>query len=292
MMAKKMNRRIALTVAQMQPEKFFAEPSNTNAIILRAMDVRIKIEKTLKEQPNTAEIEVYNLAKSSRSAFEVKPSLVRIEAGYEPTPGRLELARVFEGDLMFAASEHSEVDWVTRITAAEGGRAFARANVNRSYAAGASYLTAIGDTAKSMGLKIPTSIKEAKELTKQFVSGASLHGLSSKQMTKLTAGVGMGWSIQNGQLQLLDEFGVRPDEAIVISSKTGMVGSPILGAPKEPGDPITIKVRTLLEPALLPGGRIKVIAENVDGLFKIDKVTISLSNFEQDFYSDVDGHML
>jgi hypothetical protein len=65
-----------------------------------------------------------------------------------------------------------------------------------------------------------------------------------------------------------------------------------LGAPKEPGEPVTVKVSTLLEPALLPGGRIKVIAENVEGLFRIDKVSIQCSNFEQDFYSVVEGHMI
>lgn len=294
-MGKKVNRRVAITIAQMKPEEFFASASAnglTNAIVVRNLDVRFKIEKALTEQPNTAEIEIFNASPQTRAAFEVKPSLVRIEAGYESTPGQPELAQVFEGDLMFAASAHEGVNWITRVTAAEGGRAYARASVRRSYAAGATYAQAISETAKSMGLKIPSSIKEAKELTRQFVSGISLNGASSKQLSKLLKPHGLSWSVQNGQLQILSEFGVRPDEAIVISKETGMVGSPILGAPKEPGDPVTIKVSTLLEPALLPGGRIKVIADNVDGFFKIDKVSISCTNFEQDFYSVVEGHMI
>lgn len=294
-MAKKFNRNVVVTIARMQPDIFFADPDNRNAIVVghrpgarsRGLDIRFKIEKTLTEQPNTAEIEIFNANDQSRAAFQVKPSLVCIEAGYGA-----ELARLFEGDLMFAASEHQSVDWITKVTAAEGGRAYSRARINRSYASGTTYLQAIKETAKSMGLKVPTNVSEAKDLAKQFVSGATLTGPSSAQMTKLLKANGMGWSVQNGQLQVLTEFGVRADEAIVISRKTGMVGSPVLGAPKEPGDPVSIKVRTLLEPALLPGGRIRVIADNVDGLFRIDKVSISCTNFEQDFYSDVEGHML
>lgn len=295
-MGKKFNRKVAITIVQVKPEIFFpvAQAAGlTNAIVVRNLDVRFKIEKTLTENPNTAEIEIINASPASRAAFEVKPSFVRIEAGYQPDPTKPpELALVFEGDLMFAASEYNGVDWVTKVTAAEGGRAYARAQVNRSYGAGTNYRTAIGDVAKSMGLKFPSSIADAKAFAKQFVSGASLTGSSSKQMTKLTKAVGMNWSVQNGQLQLLTEFGVRADEAIVISSATGMIGSPILGAPKEPGAPVTIKVKTLLEPALLPGGTIKVIGEGVDGFFKIEKVSISATNFEQDYYSDVEGHMI
>lgn len=286
-MAKKFKRNIAVTVYRMQPDAFFAEPSNTNAIVFRDQHMRVKIEKSLTEQPNTAEIEIFNLAERSRSEFKIKPALVRVEAGYGT-----ELARLFDGDITFADSAHMGVDWVTKVSVAEGGRAYANATVNRSYKAGATYATAIGETAKSMGLKMPGNVKDAKELGRQFVSGVSLTGPSRDQMSKLLKPHGMSWSVQNRQLQILKENGVRPDEAIVISSKTGMIGSPIVGAPKEPGDPISIKVKTLLEPALLPGGRIKVISEGITGLFKIDKVTITVSNFEQDYYSDVDGSML
>jgi hypothetical protein len=295
-MGKKFNRKVAITIAQAKPGNYFplAQATGlTNAITVRDLHVRFKIEKTLTEQPNTCEIEILNASPESRAAFQVKPSIMIVEAGYQSDPTRPpELAKIFEGDVMFAASEHPGVDWVTKVTAAEGGRAYARASVNRSYAAGATYAQAISDTAKSMGLKMPSSIAEAKSLSKQFVSGVALTGPSRKQMSKLTSAVGMGWSVQNGQLQLLNAFGVRADEAVVISKKTGMIGQPILGAPKEPGEPVTVKVSTLLEPALLPGGRIKVIAENVEGLFRIDKVSIQCSNFEQDFYSVVEGHMI
>jgi hypothetical protein len=291
-MGKKFKRRIQVTVARMMPDVFFAEPSRTNAIVIRDAHIKFKVEKTLEEKPNTCEIEIFNLAETTRAAFTVKPSLVRLEAGYESAPGVPELVKLFEGDLTFGPSAHEGVDWITRVSAAEGGRALANAHVSRSYKAGVNHRTVIAEVAKSMGLKVPTNVKEAKELSAQFVSGVTLHGPSQAQMTKILKPHGMGWSIQNGQLQVLRAAGVRADEAIVISAKTGMVGSPILDAPKEPGKPATVKVKTLLEPGLLPGGRMRIIAEGVDGLFRIDKVTLQGSNFDTDYYSEVDGTML
>jgi hypothetical protein len=286
-MAKKFKRHIAVTIARMQPAVFFAEPSHTNAIVIRDHHVKFKVEKTSDEKPNTCEIEIYNLNENTRAAFQAKPSLVRLEAGYGD-----EISRIFEGDLSFGPSVHNGVDWITTVNVAEGGRAFAHATASRSYKAGVNHKQVIADVAKSMGLKVPTSIKEAKALAGQFVSGLTLHGPSQAQMTKILKPHGFGWSVQNNQLQILPTNGVRPDQAIVISKETGMIGSPALDAPKEPGKPVTIKVKTLLEPGLIPGGRIRVIAEALNGLFRIDKVTLTGSNFDQEFYSEVDGSML
>lgn len=292
-MAKKFLRNVAITIYRMKPDSFFDDPLATNAIVIRDQHVRYKIEKSLTDQPNTCEIEIFNLAERTRAEVKVKPALIRIEAGYGKDPvGNPNLSKLFDADLTFAESEHNNVDWITKISGAEGGRAYANSTVNRSYAAGASYATAISETAKSMGLSMPGNVKDAKELGRQFVSGVTLHGPSRSNMSKLLAPHGMSWSVQNRQLQILKENGVRPDEAIVISSKTGMIGSPIVGAPKEPGDPISIKVKTLIEPALIPGGRIQVYSDGITGLFRIDKVTITGSNFEQDNYSEVDGSML
>jgi hypothetical protein len=292
-MAKKFLRNIVVTVYRMQPEVFFGDPAATNAIVIRNLHMKFKIEKSLTDQPNSCEVEILNLKESTRNEIKMKPALVRVEAGYGfASDGSPIVAKLFEGDLTFADSQHNGVEWVTKIQCGEGERAFNNARVNRSFKGGTDARTAIGEVAKSMGLKIPTNIKEAKALSHQFVSGVSLAGPSADQMTKLLKPRGMSWSVQNNQLQILADAGVRPDEAIVISAKTGMVGSPALAAPKKPGEPVSVKVKTLLEPALLPGGRIQITAEGTDGLFRIDKVTITGTNYGQEFYSEVDGSML
>lgn len=285
MAKQKLNRQVRVTFARATPNEFFTV--GANALVVTKLRVKFGVLKTLTENPNTCEFTIYNMRKESRAAVQQNPLFVRLEAGYGS-----ELATIFEGDLVLAYSVHNGTDWETRVQVAEGDRAFRHSRVSKSFAAGASAKTAIAEVAKSMGLRMPTSIADAKALAGQFVSGVTLHGPSRDQMTKILKPRGFDWSIQNNELQILAKNGVRPDQAIVISSKTGMVGVPELGTPKEPGDPVTLKTKTLLDTAIVPGGRVQMEAEEVKGLFRVDKVSFVGDTRGQEFFSEVEGSML
>ncbi len=283
----KFGRTAAITIAKAQPDKFFENPNNKNAVVIRNLRVKFKIEKSLSKEPNSCELEIYNLSERTRGEMQALPLHVRVDVGYQQ-----ELARAFIGDLSFCSHEHQGVNWVTKLHMGDGERSFINARVSKSFGAGTSVKTVLLETAKSMGLKVPSSIAEAKELATQFVSGTAITGSARNKMTDLLAPRGLDWSIQDGELQILGPNGVRQTTAILVGPRNGMIGTPELGAPKKPGESVTIKVKTLLDPGLTPGGRIKMAAENTQGLFKIYKVTHTGDTRGKEWYSDVEGRML
>ncbi len=282
-MSRLFKRSFQLTLAKPQPNTFFGS-FLPNALIVRALKVRFKIERSLEADPNTSTISVYNLSEASRAEFQVLPMHIRLDVGYGN-----ELSGLFAGDLMFASSKKEGMDWITTFTLGDGERSYVESRVNRSFGAGVNLKDAIGETAKSMGLKIPSNVADAKGLAGQFVSGLSVTGPSRSQMSKLLGPRGYTWSIQDGQLQILGPNDHRAEAAIRIARDTGMVESPELGAPKEPGKPPTLTAKCLINTQIIPGGRIFLDAQKLKGLFRVERVRHSGDSRDRDWYSEIEA---
>lgn len=276
-------RNVAITIAR--PQSFFVQAPN--AVIVRDLRVIFQIEKSLSKEPNTCEVKIYNLAERTRGEVQVKPLHIRVDAGYD---GNLE--RLFTGDLRFAQSKRQPVDWETCLQVADGDRAHRHARVNRSYKGGIDVKSALGEVARSMGLKLPTSVTEAKEFATQFTSGLTLQGPSQLEMERLLKPHGFTHSIQDGRLQILKATTAHTTEAIIIAQDTGMVGSPEFGTPdKKSGKPV-LTVKTLLKPRVFPGGLIRVEARAITGTFRVDRVTHSGDTHGSDWYTTIEAKEL
>jgi hypothetical protein len=262
------NRQVVVTLARPVaegPQGFFRQ--QPNAIVVRDLRVQFSLEKNLEKDPNTCEVTISNMSEATRAEVQRKPLHVRLEAGYD---GQLE--RLFAGDLRWAQSKLAGTDWETSLSLGDGERALRHARVTRSFRAGIDVKTVLQETAASMGLRLPKSVQDAKELLGQFSGGLTLHGPSQAEMERLLKPRGMGYSVQDGQLQILRAGEARVEQAAIISQDTGLIGTPELGAPKEPGKPPVLTLTTLLYPRLTPGGRIQVEARSVRGLFRVTMV--------------------
>lgn len=275
-----LKREIALTIAR--PQSFFVQLPN--AVVVRNLRVTFDIEKNLKQDPNTCEVKVYNLSEASRGELQVKPLHIRLDAGYD---GKTE--RLFEGDLRFSQSKRQPTGWETTLQVGDGDRAHRYARINKSFASGVNVRDAIGEVAKSMGLKVPASIAEARELAAQFTSGLSLRGPSQAELAKLLRPHGFSHSIQDGRLQILRGSQAREVEAIVISQDTGLIGSPEFGTPDDKGGPPTLSLKTLLKPAVSPGGLIVVESQAISGTFRVERVTHSGDTHGPEWYTAVEA---
>lgn len=278
-------RSIRVTIVKPLPDEFF-KTNPLNAIVIEDLRVSFKCEKTLKSEPNKSEVMIYNLSAHTRAEIQKLPLYVIVEAGYN---GHLE--KIFEGDLRYSFSKQNFTDatWETKLEIDDGGRAFKHAYVSRAYRPGASAKALVADVAKSMGLTIPKNAAGARELIKKFSSGATLEGPSAEQMTKLLKPHGMGWSVQDGRLQILGG-GALEGTAFVISSDSGMMGSPEFTSPSKPGEPPTLKIKHRLYPALTPGRKIQPRSRAIPaGLFRLSKVTHTGDNFANDFATDIEA---
>lgn len=277
------NRKCSLSIYK--PSGYFDD--GNNAIRISDLRVTFRVEKSLQKEPNTAEIEVYNLNQGSRALTQTKPIAVRLEAGYD---GNTEL--LFVGDVNWASSKLGATDWVTRLQCGDGSRAFNFARINKSYRAGTPAVDVLKDVAGSMGLKVPTSAGEAVEFAKQFVSGKTSFGSSSLELDRIVKNAGRSWSVQNGKLQIVKDGVPIGRTQYTISEDTGMIGSPEYGAPRNAKETPTITVRMLLHPGLAPGGLARIKSREVSGDFRIEKVSHSGDSQSQDWTTTIEAKHL
>lgn len=275
-MGRLFKRAVALTLAKPLQGQFFAYSAALT--VITGLRVAFDIEKNLGKEPNTCTVRVYNLSERTRGELQDKPLHVRLSAGYED-----QVEQLFEGDLFWSASKKESADWETTLQLADGERSFKHARVSRSYRSGVDARTAITEVAKSMGLKARFSAAAELALRRQFAGGVVLEGACRTEMSRLLAPYGIDWSIQDGDLLLLKPTEHRSELPVVISQGTGMIGSPEFGAPEKKGDKPLLTVSTLLNARVVPGGRVEVGSRNVNGIFRVERVTHSGDNFGEDW---------
>jgi hypothetical protein len=288
-------RGVQVTIARVEPGKFF---TTTEELAIRDLRVTFDITKATGETPNTAAITVYNFSERTRAELQRKPLQVRLDAGYDG-----QLSRLFVGDLVWCSHEKQGPDWLTKLQLGDGASAYADARISRSYPRGVNVRDVLNDLVSSMGLSMPDGIggfsrealeqgpgASAQDVIGQFNRGVALGGPSSREMTKILKRHGMEWSIQDGRLQILaDGTGLRPDEVLVVSQDTGMIGSPTFAAPKDDGTPATLTVKTLLRPELTPGGRVAVQSRAINGIFRLVSVKHAGDTHGTDWTSELEA---
>lgn len=244
--------------------------------------IQFKVEKHLLKIPNQAEITLTNLSSRSRDDLVRGPTKCRLEAGYDDTGPRL----LFIGDTRSAFSEHTGTEWITKLQLADGGRAYAEARHNRSYAKGTPLTTVMGDLAKAFGTSLP-DLSKFSELQSRIATGEVVTGYVADELTRLLDPFGMGWSFQGGRLQIMRTDGVIASEAREISADTGMIGAPVIDPPKlraprkagrrggKAGEQKVpkMKVKHVMYPEVTPGERLDVQSRGVTGIFRCDVVT-------------------
>jgi hypothetical protein len=256
-------------------------------IDLSGLDAAFQVTRTLKPEPNTCEVRVYNLGRALRRELATKAKAglyVTISAGYQNR-----LSQLFRGDLRDAFSVREDTGWVTTISSGDGEKARRNARIRRAFPRGTKVDVVLRALAESLGVGLGNSTRalmEPRKLThgsSEFVSGTVVHGNSAAQLTELLRSVGMEWSIQDGELQVLDKGRALETEAIVLSPETGLVGSP------EPGHKGTVKATARLIPGLQPGARVLIESSEVRGLFRIERVDFAGDTSQDDWIANLEG---
>lgn len=265
-------------------------PRGQNGKLFQDLRISFRIEKSLESNPNTATIEIYNLAESSRSLVEQNGSVVQLRAGYG------ENAKVlFLGDVARTTTKRSGPDIVTSIEAGDGEFAYQNASADISLGPGAKY----SQVFSALGSRLGVNQGQVKitNPNDQFQQGYSYSGMARDALDVLTEKQGLEWSIQDNQLQVLPADVATDETVIVLNPGTGLVGSPFktkilrpdlarVGKGKEEAG---VNVTSLLNPEIRPGRRIKVEAQFVNGLFKVERVIHSGDTHSTQFYSEVEA---
>lgn len=236
-----------------------------------------KVEKTLKPEPNTCEVSIYNLSKEQRAQIEelrpkkgVKTGVpVLIEAGYEETG----TSQIFLGDLRTVYSHRDRADWVTTLESGDGEKASGTARISVSLGPKTLPATALRAIVKALGVGKGNAEKAIQTLQRQgkvlFPHGVTLSGSAAFHMTNFCKSADLDWSIQDGALQILDRGKALKGTAIRLSSASGLVESPSI----DQKGVLTCKM--LMTPDVRPGTLLVLDSLTVKGNYKISKATYS-----------------
>jgi len=251
-----------------------------------SLRIKFKVTRTRKKEPNTATIDIYNLRKDNRVAIQEKGLAVSIEAGYTENT-----SQIFLGDLDHSETVLNGRDWISTVQAADSGQAFKSARINVSIAGPAPIGDVLQTAADALGIDLgnvseKVSAGAIRGALTEFTNGVVLSGKAEQQLDKIVKSMGYSWSIQDGALQLLGPDETVGDQAFLLQSGTGLVGVP------EAGEDGLVKARSLLQPEILPGKKVKIEsigAESISGFYRVEKTVFVGDTWGSDWFVDIEG---
>lgn len=230
-----------------------------NVLDLSALRVTFNIQNADVESPNNAVIRVYNLAPDTVTLIRGQFTEVTLNAGYENG----NFGAIFQGTIkQFKIGRESATDTYLDIYASDGDIGYNQGVINQSIAAGA--------TANQVGKAIAATMSTIGSdfgsllISDQYfpaLRGQVLFGMSRARLRNLASTLDASWSIQNGQVVMIDNTGYRDGEVVNINIQTGLIGQP------EQTDG-GIKVRTLLDPRYRIGCQVKLNNTDVNQIIQ------------------------
>lgn len=265
------------------------------------LDIEFAVARNLKPEQNTAEFVIYNLSREKRKHLsEFGDGVVcQLKAGYngpDPTrstvggneiPTETELPLIFLGALREITHLRNGADWETRISSGDGDGK--DRPIKFSLGPGASLTSAIKEVVRELGVGIGNAEQAVlgasftEGLGAQFQKGMSAFGGGDKLLESLLRSAGKEYSVQLGELQVLDKGQALNTPAVLVSQEFGLVGSPEVGKKGE------VKARSLLNAQIYPGRQVRLEAENVVGHYRIEDCSYVGQLNGSDWYVDFSG---
>lgn len=244
---------------------------------LEDLRVDFSVIKTIGSKPNKASIDLYNPSPADGILSRARDRELRIRllAGYD-TP-----SLIFEGNPTAGgvSYERSGPDKILTLEAQDGLNAYQDTHVNITLGTATSFQEVVDKMADQIGLPRGT-IRIPND--QQITQGTTLVGSVADIFDRVARSINADWSIQDGVLQMIPS-----DET---SGRSGPEFS------KERGNLIQvdrrddgIKARTLLHGDLRPGDRFKVKTDDIDGVYKAERIEYHGSRWSNDFYLEIEA---
>jgi len=238
-------------------------------IAFDALDINFTAVRTLDKNPNTLELQIYNLNPDHRAYLSaVSNPIVQLSAGYDDNMGVIFLGDVRE----VSSAQDGGSDWVTTLSSGDGERATRFDRINKSFAAGTPIPTVISSIADELDLglgNLNEATKKGSMIDAAFETqfGIVVSGSAKRQLTRLTRSAGLEWSVQNGELQVLEAGKTLGTTAVVLTPTTGLIGSPAIN------NEGVCEFTALLNPNIIPGRQIHIDSATIDSVFRVERVT-------------------
>lgn len=254
------------------------------------LSVSFTVTKTLEPEPNTCDLLIYNLNPDHRGQLASLVSsggpAVEIEAGYVENYGRIYL-----GQLREVTSYLQRDTWITELHSGDSERALAQSRINRSYGKGTPLDKIVKDLISNLRASrgnTDSAVMSGRlaEAGRQFINGVTLSGSVRKELNRILKSMGKEWSIQDGEVQIVDLGTCLPGASIRLDSGHGLVGSPTIGSEG------LLKVRALMNHSLTPGRALEIESSEIDKAFyRVERCEYRGDSAEHDWYVDLEASL-
>lgn len=233
--------------------------TNLNGLDLSALHCKFSIKRSSNMTPNCADIRVYNLDQNTALQIKQQFTKVIIQGGYDSNYGV-----IFKGNIkQVIIGRESATDTFVDLNCGDGDLAYNYAIVNASVASGSSMQDQLNQISQPMS-SLGTALDNNQPAFQPTIlpRGKTMWGNSRDYMRNLAQQNALTWSIQNEQIQFAPQQGYTKGISVVLTSKTGMIGTP-------QQTNIGVNVVCLINPLINPGRTIKIDNASVARL-KID----------------------
>lgn len=274
----------------------------------------VDISATSSKSPNEATVKVYNAAPETIALMEQVNNIVIISAGYENESGA---AQIFSGTVCRSFTYQDGADVITEMELRDSVIPLRDAKVSISYPPNTSALTVLDGVAKNFGLPIRKNLKVSD---KQYPSGFAFNGRVRNAMDMVCNFLGLEWSAQGNEIQIIKKGNVYSDMAVDLNANTGLINYPrresktmtektaakegikygqkgIIRTTVDVTDPtakikerVTLevqgfRVRSLMNAAIYPGAYVKLTSRGIDGqFFRVEECSYKIDTHGRDFY--------
>ncbi|AMM17514.1 hypothetical protein AX768_25275 [Burkholderia sp. PAMC 28687] len=194
-----------------------------------------------------ARIRIYNASDETVQRIQTEFTRVILQAGYDGNFGL-----IFSGTVaQYSRGRESATDTYLDIVAQDSDQAYNYAVMNVTLAKGWTYddyYKSLLDTFAPYGVTAGYRADFPKTV---FPRGKPFFGMAREYMREFAAATGMRWYIQDGLLNVIPLSGYLPNEAIVLSADTGMIGIPVQTLDG-------VIVRCLMNSNIITGGRVQI----------------------------------
>jgi hypothetical protein len=268
------------------------------AVSITDLRVAFSIHKGATPHPNKCTAKIYNLAPESRALVEQVNNVVILRAGYAQEQGPI---TIFTGTVARALTVWDGPDWITELEMHDALLEFRDSKMSASFPAGTSGLKVVQFIAAQFNLPVrhfPTDTAD-----KIYPGGFAFAGRVRDGMVRACKYLGLEWSIQNREVQVLTVGGTLGRQALVVSPTTGMIGHPAreektmcdktaarrgytAGSPgtesitttsasgktQQRLEVLGYQVKCQLQPILQPGSYVKVKSLGIDQFFRVERL--------------------
>lgn len=250
------------------------------------LHIQFSVEKADVSSPNTAKISLWNLSPAHKAALEEKDCIVTLNAGYEGS-----VPMVLTGTVTNVVTEDDGADQKTTIDVLDGRKELRDSYVTFEYLQTTDSKLILQDAAGQMGLPITFSQGASFKPLESY----SYVGLAKNVMDKVCASNGLTWTIQNGVIQVTKANEPISTIAHLISSKTGLIGSPkkLTQSEKNSGNAeensaknkaqAGWEIRYLLNAAIGVNDLVQLESKTANGIFRVESVKLEGDNMAGDW---------